>query len=110
MVMFAVTASAGGGIDKVFSDIGLTLNHDGTIDMGDDFMASVAGSTRQVYDALGGENGFFTAISRAIASIHGKSESSYITCFNSIISYDGSGNSRSSARKSGLSSIISLFV
>ena len=108
--VFAVTASAGGGIDKVFSGIGLTLNHDGTIDMGDDFMASVAGSTRQVYDALGGENGFFTAISRAIASIHGKSESSYITCFNSIISYDGSGNSRSSARKSGLSSIISLFV
>jgi len=106
----AVTASVDAGIDKAFSDIGLTLNHDGTIAVSDDFMSYVAGSTRQVYDALGGENGFFSAISRAITSIHGRSENNYITSFNSIISYDESGSGRPSAYKSGLSSIISLFA
>lgn len=97
-------------VDSELTAIGLTLNTDGSLDIGDDFAASVAGNLRQVHDVLAGETGFFTRISEAIDDIQGKKEQNYIIPLNSILSYDANGTNRQSVYKSRSGSIISFFA
>ena len=107
---FTVNLENKNTIDSDLADIGLTLNNDGTIDIGDDFSASVAGNLRDVYDTLAGTNGFFTKISESIDNIHSKNESNYVFAFNSILSYNTNGTNRQSIYKTNSSSLISLFA
>ncbi|MBU1342309.1 MAG: flagellar filament capping protein FliD [Proteobacteria bacterium] len=97
-------------IDGDLADIGLTLNNDGTIDISEEFSASVTENLRQVHDALAGTNGFFTKISDAMENIHSRKESNYVFAFNSILSYDANGTNRRSIYKTNSSSIISFFA
>ncbi len=106
----AVTLEKKNTIDNKLTDIGLTLNNDGTIEINDDFSSSVSGRLRDVYDTLAGTDGFFTKISDAIDTIHGKSESNYVFALNSVLSYDANGTNRQSIYKTNSSSIISFFA
>ncbi|MCP3875163.1 MAG: hypothetical protein GY699_18665 [Desulfobacteraceae bacterium] len=106
----AITLEKKNTIDRNLTDIGLALNNNGTIDIGDEFSTSVSSQLREVYDALAGTDGFFTKISEAIDTIHGKSESNYVFALNSILSYDANGTNRQSIYKSNSSSIISFFA
>ena len=97
-------------IDEKLIAIGLTLNHDGTIEVGESFSTSVLSNFQDVYDTLAGSDGFFTDIAKAIDTIHDKNESNYIFKFNSVLSYDGNGTNRQSIYKSNSSNIISFFA
>jgi hypothetical protein len=97
-------------IDSDFEAIGLTLNKNGTINIGTDFAQSVSSRFRQVYDTLAGKDGFFTQISNNIDTIHGKNTNNYVFAFNSIMSYDPQGINRQSVYKNSISSIVNLFV
>lgn len=97
-------------IDLKLMDIGLMLQNDGTLDISEDFATSVSSNLRNVYDALGGTNGFFTKISESIKSIHNTSESNYVFSFNSILTYNAKGTNRRSIYKANSPSIISLFA
>ncbi|MFH2093285.1 MAG: flagellar cap protein FliD N-terminal domain-containing protein [Pseudomonadota bacterium] len=97
-------------IDADLLEIGLTLNTDGTIDIGEDFSNLVNARLMDVYEALAGDAGFFTKISDRIDTIHGKSENNYVFAFNHILSYTPQGTNRQSIYKSGSASIISLFA
>ncbi len=97
-------------IDAKLIDIGLTLNNDGTIDISDDFSASLAGNMLDTYNTLAGTNGFFTRISEAIDTIYDKNESRYVSSYNSILSYDANGTARQSIYQDNGSAIINLFA
>ncbi len=97
-------------IDADLMDIGLTLNMDGTLEISEDFVKNVTAGLRDVYDALAGENGFFTKISDRIDTIHGKSESNYVFSRNHILSYDSEGSSRRSIYKASSTAIINVFA
>ncbi|NOX32123.1 MAG: flagellar filament capping protein FliD [Deltaproteobacteria bacterium] len=97
-------------IDSDLLSIGLTLNNNGTIDITDGFKTAVSGQLRKVYNALAGTDGFFTKISDAIDTIHGKSENNYVFALNSILYYDANGTDRQSIYKTNSSSIINFFA
>ena len=97
-------------IDSDLSRIGLTLNNDGTITVGEDFAASVSRHLRGVYDALGGSNGFFTTISKAIDEIHGKGESGFVYPMNSILSYTGEGGGARAVYQNNTFNIVNFFA
>jgi hypothetical protein len=97
-------------VDSDLKDIGLTLNSDGTLTVGEDFSSFIASDLRGVYDTLAGTSGFFTAVAQAIDDIHGKNESGFVYSKNSILSYSTNGSTSRSIYKGNLSSIINLFA
>lgn len=97
-------------IDNSLKEIGLTLNSDGTIDIGDKFSKAVASDLLKVHQALAGENGLFTRIAQSIETIHGRQEDYFVFSFNSILSYSPEGTDRQSIYKENSSSIINLFA
>ncbi|MFA5903944.1 MAG: flagellar filament capping protein FliD, partial [Desulfobacula sp.] len=97
-------------IDNALADIGLTLNSDGTLDIGDEFSKSVSADLRAVHNSLAGPDGFFTAISDAIEKIHGKNESNYVFAYNSVLSYNANKMSRTSIYNTNSPGIINFFA
>lgn len=105
-----VNQSSGTLFDEQLSRIGLELNHDGTIDMSEDFTSYVSGDLKKVYDVLAGTDGFFSRISQAIDTIHDNSESNYVFAFNSVLSYTASGENRKSIYQSSIPGLINYFA
>lgn len=105
-----VNHSSGTLFDEQFSHIGLELNHDGTIDMGEDFASYVSSDLKKVYDVLAGTDGFFSRISQAIDTIHDNSEKNYVFAFNSVLSYTASGENRRSIYQSSVPGLINYFA
>lgn len=105
-----VNQTSGTLFDEQFSHIGLKLNHDGTIDMVEDFTSYVSSDLKKVYDVLAGPDGFFSRISQAIDTIHDNNESNYVFAFNSVLSYTASGENRRSIYQSSIPGLINYFA
>lgn len=97
-------------IDTDLSNIGLTLNNDGTIDISEEFANQVKSNLEKVHTALAGDSGFFTKIFDAIDNIQSKHEQSFILSMNSLVSYGTSSGDRQSIYQNQSSSIISFFA
>lgn len=98
------------GLDSDLDEIGLSLNSDGTLDISADFETAVAGRLWDVYDTLGGDDGFFTKINAAIEDVQESGEGQYLLYRSSVLSYTDEGrDSRSIYRESG-ASLISMYA
>ena len=96
--------------DTSLSGIGLTLNNDGTLEIGDDFTQALQGRLDDVYKALGGKNGFFTQVASGLDAVQERGENDFIYAKNSVLAYDADGSTRRSVYQSGSTDIINLFT
>ncbi len=105
-----VSSDDDNSVDSDLAQIGLTLNDDGTLEIGEDFKTSVSSDLRGVWDALAGSTGFFTKISQAIDGIYEKNEAGYVYSRNSILSYNTDTGSANAIYQRNHSSLINLFA
>ena len=59
-------------VEAALSKIGLTLNADGTLDIGETFDQKFKSDVRSAYDVLSGQEGFFTKISTSLDALNNR--------------------------------------
>lgn len=67
-----ISGTSGLTVESSLSKIGLTLNTDGTLDVEDNFAQQFKTDFSRAYDALAGEEGFFTQIGSALDTLNSR--------------------------------------
>ncbi|WP_020585223.1 hypothetical protein [Desulfobacter curvatus] len=67
-----VSGTSDSTVESELSEIGLTLNTDGTLDVGEEFEYRFKTDVSRAYNVLSGEDGFFTKISSSLDSLNNR--------------------------------------
>lgn len=105
-----VQTEISGTIDHKLIEIGLKLNNDGILEISDDFSSALSRKTKDVYEALAGEKGFFTKIKSAIDDILAQSGERYILEHSNFLTYDSQGENSQKIYRQGVSHLFSLYA
>lgn len=98
-------------VESGLADIGITLNADGTLDVGADFETGFKSRFLEIHDTLAGDNGFFTKIGNAIDTIRSEGENRYTYSKNHVLVY--ASDADADARKvyqENVSTLINTFA
>ncbi len=98
-------------VESELSDIGLTLNSDGTLDMATDFETHFKSRFREIYDSLAGDDGFFTKIGAALEEIRSADDDRYVYSKNHVLVYaTDAGTEARKIYQENVSTLINVFA
>lgn len=97
-------------IDQKLTEIGLTIQTDGSIAIDEEFSKSINRDLKGIYDALAGEQGFFTQIAAGIDEILSRNSSVFVLERSNYLTYDAQGNDKQSIARRGVAGFLDLYL